>query len=202
MVCGNLSADNLHRQSAEVALTSLRSSHPSEFMLGLLSLLRESINPSTRVFAAVILRQNLLVNSSSQVWEQCSTEVHRQVQAGLLFIFQHEPSPMLRRKIADAIAATATRISGITRPDYSTDASGVSRAAKQVLEEQPKPEQLTPWPELMPTVMQLAQANVEETRESLCSLIDKSGTHITHSHKYDHRPKCACVADSDPCSLF
>lgn len=173
IVLGNLSEHNHTRQTAEQMLTHLRTSQPSAFMLCLLGLLRESQQQQAREFAAVILRQNLLINSSSQVWSQCPPAVQHEIQAGLLFLFQREPSSALRRKITDAIAATATRISGKVAGDFTTDENGISRsrAAEQV---EKSPDQTTPWPELMPTVLQLAQANAPETRQSLCDLIDKS----------------------------
>lgn len=173
-MCGNLSHDNTSRLQAEQVLLQMKQQHPEMFMLGLLALLRESTNPYVREFCAVILRQHLLVNSSSPVWGQCSPNARKQLQDGLLFLFKNEPSPVLRRKITDAVAATATRISGKATIDMSTDEHGVSRTALGVKVDPlaaANASVAVPWPELMPTVLSLS--NVVEARQSLCDLINK-----------------------------
>src|SRR5687768_6215256 len=95
------------------------------YLLGLLCLLKESQNMQVREFAAIMLRQTLLVNSTSPVWKLSSVDVHKQVQVGLLELFIREPNASLRRKITDAVAATATRISGKVGFSLATNDKGV-----------------------------------------------------------------------------
>lgn len=171
LVSSTLHFDPSIRQPAEAQLTNLRQNDPKTFMMALMACLTESKIQEVREFAAVILRQSLLVTSTQSVWKNCPKEVQQRIQAGLLFLFQNEPSPTLRRKITDAIAATATRMSGHIPIDFSTDENGISRS-RQVA--QTATEEQTAWPELMTTVLTLAQQNAPQTRESLCNLIDKS----------------------------
>jgi hypothetical protein len=178
VVVGNLNGnDNNVRMQAEHVLLQMKQSNPEMFMVGLLALLKESKLDEVRQFAAVILRQHLLVNSSSPVWNNCSAGARKQIQDGLLWLFTHEPTHALRRKITDAVAATATRITGKAMVDMSTDEHGVARTAYGAkidpLAAQTPASEDVPWPELMPTVLSLA--NTVEARQSLCDLINKLG---------------------------
>ena len=184
MCVANLSSHNATRAMAESALLGLRAANPSGFMMALLQLLAiPSANAQAKEFAAVILRQQLLVNSSSTVWANCGADTHKQIQAGLLHLFSSERTPSLRRKITDAVAATATRITGALPPDFSTNDRGVSRVLAKptaapvnapVAPSAPVPlAEQAKWDELMPTVQALAQADAPEMRQSLLDLIDK-----------------------------
>ncbi len=170
----NLSTQNDVRQQAEQTLVGLRASAPGTFMQALLAVLANSAQPLAREFSAVILRQNLLVNSQSPVWSQCSPDVQKQIQAGLLHLFTSERLPGLRNKITDAVAATATRIAGINIQHYGLLARGLADRQGAAKAPEPVPEsQQAKWDELMPTVMQLAQVDAPEMRGSLLDLIDK-----------------------------
>ena len=175
---GNLSDHNPTRVAAEAALTNLRDTQPATFLMLLLQLLSvPQASYHAREFAAVILRQNLLVNSSSKAWSSCSPDTLKQVQAGLLHLFTTERVGSLRRKITDAVAATATRVSGAMPLDMSTNEFGVTKAvaaakAGKVFEEVPI-EKRAVWDELMPTVAQLAAADAPETRQSILELLER-----------------------------
>jgi len=180
----NLSTQNSVRAQAEQTLVGLRASAPGQFMQALLAVLAAGAhaNSMAREFCAVILRQNLLVNSQSPVWAQCGPEVQKQIQAGLLHLFTTERQPSMRAKITDAVAATATRIAGISVQHYGLLARGL--ADKQGAAKAPEPvpeEQQAKWDELMPTVMRLAQADAPEMRGSLLDLIDKVSDHSSRS---------------------
>lgn len=165
---------------AEQTLVAFKSAQPAAFMQALLALLAvPTAAPQSREFAAVLLRQNLLVNSTSPVWAACGGDTQRAIQQELLRLFSTERAPSLRKKITDAVAATATRISGGAPLNLATNGKGVMGAAAaaagiKTAAVVPVPEgEQAKWDELMPTVMSLAQADAVETRQSLLDLIDK-----------------------------
>ncbi len=88
-----------------------------------------------------------------------------------------EKQQSLRNKITDAVAATATRIAGISIQHYGLLARGLAdrtggKAAAVVPEPVPEAQQAK-WDELMPTVLRLALVDAPEMRGSLLDLIDK-----------------------------
>lgn len=180
LALANLSHENATRLHAEHTLMAFKSAQPAAFMQALLALLAvPTAAPQSREFAAVLLRQNLLVNSTSPVWTACGGDTQRAIQQELLRLFSTERAPSLRKKITDAVAATATRISGGAPLNIASNGKGVAGAAAaaagiKTAAVAPVPEgEQAKWDELMPTVMSLAQADAVETRQSLLDLIDK-----------------------------
>jgi len=176
LVLANLSHQNETRAQAEHVLTQLRNTQPGAFVQALMALLLagDRGQPQAREFCAVILRQNLLINSSSQVWQQCGPAVQAQLQAGLLHLFTSERTPGLRSKITDCVAATASRIAGTNVTALAVHARGLTNpdGTSKVPEVLPE-EQQAKWEELMPTVMNLAQQDVPDMRQSILDLVDK-----------------------------
>jgi len=188
LVLANLSHHNESRANAEQVLTNLRQTQPAAFVQALMALLTagDRGQPQARQFCAVILRQNLLVNSSSKVWEACGKGVQAQIQAGLLHLFTSERDLGLRKKITDCVAATASRIAGtdvIARmhrlaANTSNANAGNATAAAKALEPLPEDQQAK-WEELLPAVMALAQQDAPDMRFSILDLIDKSADRRT-----------------------
>jgi hypothetical protein len=101
-------------------------------------------------------------------------ETQRALQQGLLHLFATERSAGLRSKITDAVAAMASRIAGVTGA-LPLIARGLQQDGAPVKPAEPVPEeQQAKWDELMPAVMQMAEANQPDMRQSLLDLLDKS----------------------------
>jgi len=186
-----LGADNAARTAGERWMGELKQRDPSAFLLCLLTLLQSSNQAQSRQFAAIILRQNLLVNSSSPAWKQSGADTKKRLQDGLLQLYCTEPNASLRRKITDCVAATATRISGLTpRFNLATNEKGIITGTQK--QKETAPDQQTQWPELMPCMLTVAQNNAPQTKQSTLDLMSRLAE-FNPSVLTPHLPACKSI---------
>lgn len=108
IIQGILTPQQEVHQQAQNAYFAAEQSNPAQLVLSLATILKSGQNLTSRVFAAVILRQQSF--PQKQLLNKCDVNVIQQVKAIALELFQSESNPIIRNKVIEFCAVFASRL--------------------------------------------------------------------------------------------
>ena len=168
VIVGALSDSNAVRRAAEETFQRTKQQHPDQYVTALTLLLQSDRQQAVREFAAVMLRQALVLNSltaiaakeqangaespsssqpsptSKDIFPRLSPSTVQLLQTGLLQLIDAEQPRAIRKKSIDAIAALAAR----TLPSQQ-------------------------WPDFLPAFLAAMKSPTPQHRETVLELIEK-----------------------------
>jgi hypothetical protein len=139
-----LNNDNDRRRAAEQTLETFKL-QPDIFIWCLLQMLvRPDVPPNARDFSSVILRQSMALRN--ELWAKLSPQIQQLAKSTLLELMTRQPHRTLRKKIDDIVGCLASKV--MADPG-------------------------SPWPELLPAVLQLFRSNDPDHKATAFRVLDK-----------------------------
>jgi HEAT repeat protein len=138
------SNDNVVRSQAEKSFEDAKKQSAAPTVAGLFQVIsQQQVEEHVREQAGVLLRQCLnLAEEQGSAWQQLGGAGQAECKGQLLKLLECEPSPKVRRKVADALQHIGNQL--ITIPDGQ------------------RPVTVEAWPELLPTLMRMLMDNSKD----------------------------------------
>eukprot|EP00928_Gymnodinium_smaydae_P061449 TRINITY_DN45518_c0_g1_i1.p1 TRINITY_DN45518_c0_g1~~TRINITY_DN45518_c0_g1_i1.p1 ORF type:complete len:1116 (+),score=369.48 TRINITY_DN45518_c0_g1_i1:79-3426(+) len=130
-----LGNDNATRNAAEKKLEEAKKADPAKTVESLFGVLAaRQLETAALEQAAVLLRQCLSkLKDENSIWVKLGPNTQEQCKALVLQLFESEPTPQVRKKVADILQALGNQL---------TD-----------LDEDERPQNVQAWPEMLPKLM-------------------------------------------------